>query len=164
MTKRRTFLQLGLTVSVCGSLSIPALALTPHVQNMPAPDLVAGMYVGIHQMLFDQRYQNSAAHALQLRDTLLLQSSLRHSALLHSAIELQTSMPLHAITGNVTTFWYAELQPLLQQWQQWQQQQRQLHQAQIQSQLPPQALAGTTGADVLFCLERLAWDAGLRVV
>jgi hypothetical protein len=49
-----------------------------------------------------------------------------------------------AIAGDVTTLWYSELYPL---WKQ-----------------HPVAIAGLTTYGPLFCLERLAWDHGMRVL
>ena len=51
---------------------------------------------------------------------------------------------VRGIRGDVTELWFYELAP------RWREQ--------------PAPIAGLTGADALFCLERLAWDAGLRVV
>ncbi len=50
---------------------------------------------------------------------------------------------VRAIRGDVTELWFYELAP------RWRDR--------------PAPIAGLTGADALFCLERLAWDAGLRV-
>ncbi len=49
----------------------------------------------------------------------------------------------HAIRGDVTDLWFHDLAP---RWRQ-----------------GPAAITGVTGRDSLFVLERLAWDAGLRV-
>jgi hypothetical protein len=49
-----------------------------------------------------------------------------------------------AIAGDVTSLWYTELHPL---WKQ-----------------HPVAIAGLTTYGPLFCLERLAWDHGMRVL
>ncbi len=50
----------------------------------------------------------------------------------------------YAMRGDVTDVWYSQLYPL---WK-----------------AGGAAVAGLTGSGVLFCLERLAWDHGLRVV
>jgi hypothetical protein len=50
----------------------------------------------------------------------------------------------YAMRGDVTDVWYSQLYPL---WK-----------------AGGVAVAGLTGSGVLFCLERLAWDHGLRVV
>jgi hypothetical protein len=50
----------------------------------------------------------------------------------------------YAMRGDVTDVWYSQLYPL---WK-----------------AGGVAIAGLTGSGVLFCLERLAWDHGLRVV
>ena len=52
--------------------------------------------------------------------------------------------PLRAISGDVTDLWFHDLDLL---WTQ-----------------GPAPVAGLTARNSLFCLERLAWDAGLRVV
>jgi hypothetical protein len=49
-----------------------------------------------------------------------------------------------AIAGDVTSLWYSELHPL---WRR-----------------HPVAIAGLTTYGPLFCLERLAWDHGMRVL
>jgi hypothetical protein len=49
-----------------------------------------------------------------------------------------------AITSDVTSIWFHELQPL---WK-----------------LQPVAIAGLTTYAPLFCLERLAWDHGMRLL
>ena len=49
-----------------------------------------------------------------------------------------------SIANDVTSLWYSELHPL------WKQQ--------------PVAIAGLTTYGVLFCLERLAWEHGMRVL
>ena len=49
----------------------------------------------------------------------------------------------HAFNGDITHVWYHDLHP---RWQQ-----------------GPAAIAGFTAHGALFCLERLAWDVGMRV-
>jgi hypothetical protein len=51
---------------------------------------------------------------------------------------------IHGIKGDMTDLWYHELQP---QWQK-----------------SPVPIAGMTAQGPLFCLERLAWDHGMRVM
>ncbi len=53
-------------------------------------------------------------------------------------------LPARGFPGDVTNIWYTELHPL------WKRQ--------------TQPLAGLTAYAALFCLERLAWDHGMRVV
>jgi hypothetical protein len=53
-------------------------------------------------------------------------------------------IPVRGIDGDVTALWYEVLQPL------WREQ--------------PMPIAGLTTRPALFCLERLAWDHGMRVV
>ncbi len=52
--------------------------------------------------------------------------------------------PLAPIRGDITQLWFHDLA--------------------LEWKRRPAAVAGLTGADSLFCLERLAWDAGLRVL
>jgi hypothetical protein len=52
-------------------------------------------------------------------------------------------VPTSSVKGDVTDLWFHDLSRL---WKQ-----------------GPAAIAGVTGADVLWVLERLAWDSGLRV-
>ncbi len=56
----------------------------------------------------------------------------------------RAGLPLARIKGDVTDIWFNDLGP---RWK-----------------TEPAAVVGMTGADALFCLERLGWDAGLRVV
>jgi len=52
--------------------------------------------------------------------------------------------PVHTMQGDITDLWYHDLDA---QWKQ-----------------TPVAIAGLTAHGPLFCLERLAWDHGMRVV
>jgi hypothetical protein len=52
--------------------------------------------------------------------------------------------PVHTIEGDITDLWYHDLDA---QWKR-----------------SPVAIAGLTAHGPLFCLERLAWDYGMRVV
>jgi hypothetical protein len=52
--------------------------------------------------------------------------------------------PLHAIRGDITDLWYHDLDA---RWKQ-----------------SPVTIAGLTAHGPLFCLERLAWDHGMRVL
>lgn len=151
MTNRREFLQLGLTASLCIPLSAQVLAFTASAAAQGVPAL--------YKVIHDTRYPRSTELAHSLRDRWVRQS--RQSAL--------TTIPLQAVTGNITALWYSELQPLWLKQQGLKQQGLQQHVQQQQgrqqqAQQQALALAGTTGADVLFCLERLAWDAGMRVL
>lgn len=61
------------------------------------------------------------------------------------AVEMRRlGVAVHGIAGDMTDLWYRELYP---QWQQ-----------------APVPIAGLTAHGPLFCLERLAWDHGMRVV
>jgi hypothetical protein len=53
-------------------------------------------------------------------------------------------LPTHSIRGDITDLWFRELDA---QWKK-----------------KPVAVAGLTAQGALFCLERLAWDHGMRVV
>jgi hypothetical protein len=56
----------------------------------------------------------------------------------------QLGAPIHAIDGDITDLWFHDLDAA------WKKQ--------------PVAIAGLTAHGPLFCLERLAWDYGMRVV
>ncbi|HKV04208.1 MAG TPA: hypothetical protein VJO53_03755 [Candidatus Acidoferrales bacterium] len=53
-------------------------------------------------------------------------------------------VPVHAIRGDITDLWFHDL------YARWKQ--------------GPAAIAGLTGHGPIFCLDRLAWDQGMRVV
>jgi len=53
-------------------------------------------------------------------------------------------LPTHSIQGDITDLWFHDLDA------QWKKQ--------------PAAIAGLTAQGALFCLERLAWDHGMRVI
>jgi hypothetical protein len=53
-------------------------------------------------------------------------------------------LPARGVRGDMTDLWYRELEPL---WR-----------------LEPRPIAGLTAYASLFCLERLAWDHGMRLV
>jgi len=61
-----------------------------------------------------------------------------------AAIAARSGAVVLGTSGDITDLWYDDLAP------RWREE--------------PAAIAGLTAADALFCLERLAWDAGLRVV
>ena len=56
----------------------------------------------------------------------------------------QLGLAVHSIDGDMTNLWYDDLYP---QWRK-----------------SPVSIAGLTAHGPLFCLERLAWDFGMRVV
>lgn len=56
----------------------------------------------------------------------------------------KSGIPVHGIKGDMTDVWYNDF------YNQWQK--------------SPAAIAGLTAHGALFCLERLAWDKGMRVV
>lgn len=61
----------------------------------------------------------------------------------HAIMSLEPALPRHVIDGDPTMLWTRTLDEA---WRK-----------------PGGALAGVTGADVLFILERFAWDRGRRV-
>lgn len=56
----------------------------------------------------------------------------------------QSGLPVHAIRGDVTALWFHDLD--------------------IRWRESPVAISGMTAPNSLFCLERLAWDHGMRVI
>jgi hypothetical protein len=61
-----------------------------------------------------------------------------------AAAAARLGRPVRAINGDVTRLWFEELQPA---WAK-----------------APAPIGGLTSVDALFCLERLAWDHGMRTV
>jgi len=129
MVLRREFMQLSLGAAAGSLLPLPLLAEVPAWRS--------GSALPLFKLLHDTRQPDSlsCSRALgrQLLGGLQNQYSLQNQ---HSLLQ-----PVH---GDVTRFWYDQLQPA------WRQQRA--------------ALAGTTLPDVLFCLEQLARDHGLRVL
>jgi hypothetical protein len=69
----------------------------------------------------------------------------RHASSREFAAEAaRLGAPVHAIKGDITDLWFSELDA------RWKKQ--------------PSAIAGLTEHGALFCLERLSWDHGMRVV
>ena len=126
MIFRRDFLVLGLAAGAA-SLLLPT-------RFAAAVDVPAVMRLPLFRLIHDARQACSLAHARELGTQLM---GLAHNAGQHDYL-------LRAVHGDVTRFWYDELQPV---WQQWR-----------------VAVAGTTSHDVLFCLEQLARDHQLRVL
>ncbi len=122
MILRREFMQLGLAVGAGSLLAWPAIAMA----TAPGGSAVLPLF----RVLHDTRVADSLARARALGTQLLGSAA-------------ATEPLLQGLHGDVTQFWYAQLQPL------WRQQRV--------------ALAGSTQPDVLFCLEQLARDHQLRV-
>src|SRR5262245_23556073 len=114
MTSRREFLKAGLAASAF----LPVGARTS-VAGVEAPAVPVALY----KVLYDTRFAASVAFA-------------RRAA--------ARGIGLHAMTGDVTPFWYHDL------YHRWRQ--------------APVAIAGFTGHGALFCLERFAWEQRMRVV
>ena len=114
MTSRREFLRAGLAASVL--LPVGARASFAGVEGPAAP-------VSLYKVLYDTRFAASVAFAKRAA---------------------ARGIGVHAMTGDMTPFWYHDL------YHRWQQ--------------APVAIAGLTGHGALFCLERLAWEQRMRVV
>lgn len=121
MIFRRDFLRLG---RAAGSRCL--LPMAP-LSAVAAPALAAQP---LFRLVHDSRADSSRAEALRLGTALV-------------AGRQDVAALLRAMSGDVTRFWFDELQPV------WRQQRA--------------AVAGTTAPDVLFCLEQLARDHRLRV-
>lgn len=124
MIIRREFLQLGLASGAAALLPLPVGA-----DSVPAAATTMTA-APLFRLLHDSRAPQSLQLAAQLGARLLGDTAQMQ--------QLQV-----AVQGDITRFWYQDLQP---QWQR-----------------APLALAGCTGTDVLFCLEQLARDSRLRV-
>jgi len=123
MIFRRDFLQRG-SAALAGSL-LPFPLWAGYAP--PAP----GSRLPLFRLIHDTRQRASLA-LVQRLGTQLLDGTAAPASL------------LYGVHGDVTRFWYDELQPG------WQQQRT--------------AVAGATAPDVLFCLEQLARDHQLRVL
>jgi hypothetical protein len=126
MIFRREFLQLGLAAGA-GSLLPPLLFAA-------GGEVPAGTPLPLFRLIHDTREAASLDLAHALGSQLL--GTIYNTGTADSLLR-----PVH---GDVTRFWYDELQPV------WQAQRV--------------AVAGTTSHDVLFCLEQLARDHQLRVL
>lgn len=141
MIFRREFLQRGLLVGA-GTLVPPALWAAPETATASASvtfSVTAASRLPLFCLLHDTRQDVSLAEARQLGLRLLGEQA-------------ELGPLLRAVHGDVTRFWYEELQPV---WQKERQMERQEQRV---------AVAGTTSHDVLFCLEQLARDHQLRVL
>lgn len=116
------------------SLAAGAIALLPAPLQAGTAAAVSGSGLPLLRPAFLVHDQRQAASLALARDLG------RH---LLGATQLPDGL-LRAVPGDVTRFWSDELQPL------WRQQRA--------------AVAGTTAADQLFCLQQLARDHRLRVV
>lgn len=128
MIFRREFLQRSLLAGAGGLVS-SALWAAPGTATASAS--VAATRLPLFRLLHDTRQEASLDQAQRLGLRLLGEQA-------------ELGPLLRAVHGDVTRFWYDELQPV------WQQQRV--------------AVAGTTSHDVLFCLEQLARDCQLRVL
>ena len=102
---------------------LTASALLPVGARASFADVEAATPVALYKVLYDTRFAASVAFA-------------RPAA--------ARGIGVHAMTGDVTPFWYHDL------YHRWRQ--------------APVAIAGLTGHGALFCLERLAWEQRMRVV
>lgn len=123
MIFRREFLQRSLLAGA-GGLVPSALWAGPEAVS-------AAGHLPLFRLVHDTRQDASFDHARRLGLRLLGEQA-------------ELTPLLRALHGDVTRFWYDELQAV------WQQQRV--------------AVAGTTSHDVLFCLEQLARDHQLRVL
>lgn len=123
MVFRREFLQRGLAAGAGSLLPLPLWA--------KAASAAPGHHLPLFRLVHDTRHAASLTQVRRLGTQVLGESVVTESL-------------LRAVHGDVTRFWYDELQPV------WRQQRM--------------AVAGTTASDVLFCLEQLARDHQLRVL
>jgi hypothetical protein len=87
--------------------------------------------------------ETEAAGAI-VRPSLVVAETRNAAAAAFAAEAGKWGIPVRAIDGDVTALWYDELHAL---WR-----------------AGPVPIAGLTAGPALFCLERLAWDHGMRVV
>ena len=89
--------------------------------------------------------QTASARALEHTDLYKVLVDTRFSAARAFGREAQwRGEAVHEFEGDITSVWYEDLHP---RWKK-----------------SPAAIAGLTAHGALFCLERLSWDVGMRVV
>jgi hypothetical protein len=135
MTTRREFIQISLTASVGG-----ALAAASPVDALPAQPVYAGP---AQPKCAGHTQLEGAAPARLLLYAALFDRRFSDSRLFSWAAQ-QRGIAIREISGDVTDVWYSELHP---RWKE-----------------AAAPIAGVTTYGALFCLERLAWDHGMRVV
>ena len=118
MPNRREFLQIGIAAT-----TLPLAAHAARAAGIAAAHSADLQALALYKVVYDLRFAESVAFARRAQTL---------------------GMAVHAITGDMTRFWYDDLH------RRWQQ--------------GAAAIAGLTAHGPLFCLERLAWDQGMRVV
>jgi hypothetical protein len=135
MTTRREFIQVTLTASVGGALA----AAAGETLSLQPIQLTRPEYAGaVRNSLGDPARPAPLPLYAALFDRRFSDSRLFSWAAQQRGIEIRS------ISGDVTDVWYSELHP---RWK--------------EAAVP---IAGVTTYGPLFCLERLAWDHGMRVV
>jgi hypothetical protein len=119
MTNRREFLQIGIAATALPLASRVALSATP-----AGTATATTTPVSLYKAIYDPRFPESVAYGHQM--------------------EAQGIATQAIAKGDMTDFWYTELDPL---WRK-----------------SPLAIAGLTAHGPLFCFEQLAWQHGMRVV
>jgi hypothetical protein len=114
MTSRREFIRVGLAASTLPLTASAAWSCSASEAEPAVP---------LYKVLYDTRFPASLAFAHRVTER---------------------GVPVHAMDGDMTRFWYDDL------YHRWQR--------------GPAAIAGLTAYGALFCLERLAWDQRMRVV
>jgi hypothetical protein len=135
MTTRREFIQVTLTASVGGAVAATAVEALAAQQLQPAQPEYAGT---VRSFLRDPARPARLPLYAALFDRRFSDSRL------FSWAAQQRGIGIRSIAGDVTDVWYSELHP---RWKE-----------------NAVAIAGVTTYGPLFCLERLAWDHGMRVV
>ncbi|HEX5419030.1 MAG TPA: hypothetical protein VFY39_03455 [Gammaproteobacteria bacterium] len=130
MTSRREFLQIGIAAGAWPLAPGSALSRPPAAGSSPSPSY---RFVPLYKVVFDTRFPASLAFAARAREL---------------------GLGVHGFEGDITAFWYQELDGV------W----RRASAAQRGEGPPAAAIAGLTAHGPLFCLEHLAWERGLRVV
>ena len=115
MTNRRQILQIGITATAWPLASRAAQAAGRNVSGRGA--------VQLYKVIYDKRFEDSVSFA-------------RRAAAL--------GLPLEAIEGDMTRFWYDDLYHV---WKQ-----------------DPVAIAGLTAHGPMFCFEQIGRDQGMRIV
>ncbi len=128
MTNRREFLQIGIAAGALPLAARGAFAPAPAAEPSTRPSAVP-----LYKVVYDPRFEDAAAFGARAREL---------------------GLATHAFKGDITAFWFHELDAV------WRARQA----GPGRRPAEPMAVAGLTAHGPLFCLERLGWERGLRVV
>lgn len=134
MVNRRQFIGAGTAASVAAAVAASSMARAGDAALGPLPLGTKATAMGS---------DIGAASGLLESPHIALFDERFETGRRYGATMRRRGVPVHAIRGDVTGVWYSRLHPL---WKG-----------------APARVAGMTAYAAMFCLERLAWDHGLRM-